>query len=70
MEHDKPVRVVVIPDDSGVQLPPSLAAVLPSIVAGIERMLNDKELRAKVDRAYYEGRMADVSGCDWYMDHE
>ena len=43
---------------------------LKIVQADITRMLNDKESKAKVDRLYYSGRLADITGFEWYMDPE
>ena len=42
---------------------------LRSIRDGINTMLNDRELRARVDAQFFSGRLAVESGFDWYMDH-
>ena len=44
--------------------------LLKRVHAGINAMLNDKELKAKVDAQYYRGNIADVDGLEWYTDAE
>ena len=63
------VRVGLIADDSGQRLDPTLRAMLPAMFRDIALMLNDAELKAKIDRQFYSGAlMSDVRGFDWYMD--
>ena len=63
---DKPVRVGLIGNAS--RLTPQQEALLPSMFAEIERMLNDKMLIAKVNRDYYRGTASDMKGFDWFME--
>ena len=39
--------------------------LLKQVHAGINQMLNDKELKAKVDAQFYSGKIADIAGFEW-----
>lgn len=44
------------------------AGLLKPVHAGINAMLNDEELKAKVDAQFFRGKIADTAGFDWFMD--
>lgn len=43
--------------------------MVTSALASVARMLNDRDLRARVDKMYYDGSLIqETRGFDWYMD--
>ncbi len=66
MKRAAAIRVGLIADDSGLKLTPEMARLVAGALSSVERMINDTELKKKVDAQYYAGRVADLTGFDWY----
>ena len=61
-----PVKICLIGDTS--EMSPELLAMTRDALAGLEKYLNQDH--SALEKQYREGKLSEMSGFDWYMDHD
>lgn len=66
MSEQPPDGVRIMPVEEVAERTGIPAEVLRQVRDGINAMLNDADLKRRVDAAWYSGSMASLNGFEWY----